>query len=74
MQTIACLLPKRRHTNWNPLLQPLDMLAEQDVTIPLLDYVTAGQPIDIPGEQQTITVPRHMVRTVVTRCGCAGTL
>ena len=30
--------------------------------IPLLGFVTAGQPVDIPEERESVTVPRHMVR------------
>ena len=62
MQTIAYLLPKCRHRTWNPALEPLDMAAASGVEIPLLGYVTAGQPVDIPEERETVTVPRHMVR------------
>ncbi len=62
MQTVAYLLPKRRHATWNPALEPLDMAAEAGVPVPLLGYVTAGQPVDIPEERETVTVPRHMVR------------
>jgi len=62
MQNVAYLLPKRRHTAWNPALEPLDLAAESGVEIPLLGYVTAGQPVDIPEERETVTVPRHMVR------------
>jgi repressor LexA len=62
MQNVAYLLPKRRHTTWNPVLEPLDLAAESGVEIPLLGYVTAGQPVDIPEERETVTVPRHMVR------------
>ena len=62
MQTVAYLLPKRQHPTWNPALEPLDLAAESGVEIPLLGYVTAGQPVDIPQERETVTVPRHMVR------------
>jgi repressor LexA len=62
MQTVAYLLPKRRHTTWTPALEPLDLTAESGVCLPLLGYVTAGQPIDIPEERETVTVPRNMVR------------
>jgi len=62
MQTISYLLPKHRRTTWNPALEPLDLAAESGVEIPLLGYVTAGQPVDIPQERETVTVPRHMVR------------
>ncbi len=62
MQSVAYLLPKHRHTTWSPALEPLDTAAEAGVAIPLLGYVTAGQPIDIPEDRETVTVPRHMVR------------
>ena len=62
MQSVAYLLPKHRHTTWNPALEPLDLDCEAGVAIPLLGYVTAGQPIEIPEERETVTVPRHMVR------------
>lgn len=62
MQTVSYLLPKRQHTTWNPALEPLYVAAEAGTPIPLLGYVTAGQPVDIPEERETVTVPRHMVR------------
>ena len=62
MQNVAYLLPKHRHTTWHPGLEPLELAAEPGVEIPLLGYVTAGQPVDIPEERETVTVPRHMVR------------
>ncbi len=62
MQTVAYLLPKRRHTTWNPALEPLEMAAEAGVPVPLLGYVSAGQPVEIPEDRETVTVPRHMVR------------
>ena len=62
MQTVAYLLPKRQHITWRPALEPLELAAEPGVEIPLLGYVTAGQPVEIPEERETVTVPRHMVR------------
>jgi repressor LexA len=62
MQNVAYLLHKHRHTTWHPVLEPLELAAESGVEIPLLGYVTAGQPVDIPEEHATVTVPRHMVR------------
>jgi repressor LexA len=38
------------------------MAPETGVEIPLLGYVTAGQPVDIPEDRETVRVPRHMVR------------
>jgi len=59
---VAYILPKPRHPTWSPILEPLDLACEPGVEIPLLGYVTAGQPVDIPEERETVTVPRHMVR------------
>jgi SOS-response transcriptional repressor LexA len=52
----------RRHTTWSPALEPLDLGCEPGVEIPLLGYVAAGQPVDLPEDRETVTVPRHMVR------------
>jgi repressor LexA len=59
---VAYILPKHRRPTWSPILEPLDLACEPGVEIPLLGYVTAGQPVDIPEERETVTVPRHMVR------------
>ena len=59
---IAYILPKRRHATWTPALEPLDLGCEEGVEIPLLGYVAAGQPVDLPEDRATVTVPRHMVR------------
>ena len=61
-RTVAYILPKRRHASWNPALEPLDLGREEGVEIPLLGYVAAGQPVDLPEDRATVTVPRHMVR------------
>lgn len=62
MSKLAYLLPKRTRPVWHPALEPLGLAAEEGVEIPLLGYVTAGQPVDTPEEQETVTVPRQMVR------------
>jgi repressor LexA len=62
MQNIAYIVPKHQHTTWHPALEPLDLEPEQGVEVPLLGYVTAGQPVDIPEDNETVVVPRHMVR------------
>lgn len=62
MQNIAYIVPKHQHTTWHPALEPLELESEQGVEVPLLGYVTAGQPVDIPEDNETVVVPRHMVR------------
>jgi repressor LexA len=59
---LAYILPKRRHPTWNPALEPLHLDCEPGVEIPLLGYVAAGQPVDLPQDQARVRVPRHMVR------------
>ncbi|MCP4895778.1 MAG: repressor LexA, partial [bacterium] len=54
--------PKRQYTTWHPALEPLELESEQGVEVPLLGYVTAGQPVDIPEDNETVVVPHHMVR------------
>jgi repressor LexA len=61
-RTVAYILPKRRHATWVPALEPLDLDCEPGVEVPLLGYVAAGQPVDLPEDRETVRVPRHMVR------------
>jgi repressor LexA len=56
------IIPKRQRTVWHPDLQPLFVEAEESVEVPLLGYVTAGQPVHIPEEQETVTIPKGMLR------------
>ncbi len=60
--SIAYILPKPRHATWNPALESLCLSGEPGIEIPLLGYVAAGQPVDIPEDRETVAVPRHMVR------------
>lgn len=62
MAELSYLLPKRQRPTWNPALEPLAMAPGATVEVPLLGYVTAGQPIETPSEQQSISVPSQMVR------------
>jgi repressor LexA len=59
MPDIAQLLLRRARPTWHPALGPGP---EGLVEIPLLGYVTAGQPVEIPEEQETVRVPRRMLR------------
>jgi repressor LexA len=59
---VTYILPKHRYATWNPALEPLNLAYEPGFDIPLLGYVSAGQPVDLPEDRETVTVPRHMVR------------
>ncbi len=62
MQSVAYILPKRAHPTWDPSLEPLDLAADPGVDIPLLGYVTAGRPVDICEDRETVRIPRNMLR------------
>jgi repressor LexA len=67
MPNVAYLCPKHQHVTWNPALEPLALGIEPGIELPLLGYVTAGQPIEIPEEHETVTVPRHLLRPRVIK-------
>jgi len=62
MNNLSYLIPSRSHPTWHPDLEPLDVDAGEGIQLPLLGYVTAGQPVEIPENRENVTVPRHMVR------------
>jgi repressor LexA len=62
MSNLALLIPKRSRPIWHADLQPLAAEAENGVDIPLLGWVTAGNPVDILDDNETIRVPRGMLR------------
>ena len=62
MQKVVYILPKRQRASCHPDLEPLSVEPVHGVEIPLLGYVTAGQPVDIPEDNESVVVPRHMVR------------
>ncbi|EXJ16367.1 transcriptional repressor LexA [Imhoffiella purpurea] len=56
------LITKRAHAIWTPALEPLELEGEDGVSLPLLGYVSAGRPVDLSEDQESVTVPRNMVR------------
>lgn len=48
---------------WAPELENMDILSEELAELPLLGYVTAGEPVLLSEESETVAVPRSMVRT-----------
>ena len=47
---------------WVPELENLDIAAEELAELPLLGYVTAGEPVLLSEEQESVNVPTSMVR------------
>lgn len=57
------IVSKNNREVWTPDLENLDILTEELCELPLLGYVTAGEPVLLSEEQETVSVPGSMVRT-----------
>lgn len=62
MSNVSFLIPKDAHPVWSPVLEELDVAQVGLVDVPLLGYVSAGQPVDFSEEHETVAVPSTMVR------------
>ena len=54
---------KNNREVWTPELENLDISPEELCELPLLGYVTAGEPVLLSEENETVGVPTSMVRT-----------
>ncbi len=54
---------KNNRQVWTPELENMDISPEELCELPLLGYVTAGEPVLLSEEQETVGVPTSMVRT-----------
>ena len=54
---------KNNREVWTPELENLDITSEELSELPLLGYVTAGEPVLLSEEQEVVAVPTSMVRT-----------
>ena len=62
MSTVNYLIPKNNRPVWVPELENLDFSTESLTELPLLGYVTAGEPVHLSEEQERVNVPTSMVR------------
>jgi len=62
MNTVNYLISKNKRVVWIPQLENMGFQAENQTELPLLGYVTAGQPVLISEENETVSVPSSMVR------------
>ena len=53
---------KNNRPVWTPELESLDITEEELAELPLLGYVTAGEPVMLSEEQESVNVPTSMVR------------
>ena len=70
MSNVNYLINNRLNNNlknnrevWSPELENLDISPEELCELPLLGYVTAGEPVMLSEENETVGVPSSMVRT-----------
>lgn len=62
MSNVTYLIPKKNRPVWIPGLEALDSQPAALAEIPLLGWVSAGQPIDLCTDQEQVKVPANMVR------------
>ncbi len=59
---ISYLLPKNKRSIWIPELEVMEeMNSEKLVEVPLLGFITAGQPIERVEQQESVNIPDSMV-------------
>ncbi len=65
MSNVAYMIPKKNRDLWAPELEELEQLGIEPMNmaeIPLLGWITAGHPMEIAEENESIPVPANMVR------------
>lgn len=62
MSNVSMLLGKQKHPVWTPELEDMDILEEHLLDIPLLGFITAGQPIERVEQSEVVSVPANMVK------------
>lgn len=62
MSTVNYLIPKNNRPVWTPELEAVDISMEALSELPLLGYVTAGEPVHLSEERESVNVPSSMVR------------
>lgn len=63
MSNVNYLIPKNNRPVWDlPGLEEVDVLADSLVSIPLLGWVSAGEPVDLNENNERVKVPGNMVR------------
>jgi len=62
MSNVSYMIPKNRHPVLTPDLEPVEMAAMALIEVPLLGWISAGQPVDLNELSQSVAVPSNMVR------------
>jgi repressor LexA len=62
MSNVTYLIPKNSRPVWSAALEPLEQVAVAMCEIPLLGWISAGQPVDLNETDERVAVPASMVR------------
>ncbi|HEY0719947.1 MAG TPA: transcriptional repressor LexA [Gammaproteobacteria bacterium] len=62
MSTISFMIPKNTRPLWTPELEAVETAAMAMVEVPLLGWISAGQPVDLNDSSEVVAVPANMVR------------
>lgn len=62
MSNVAYLIPKRQQKNLLAAADPVELMDVDFVQVPLMGWTSAGQPIQMEMDYDTVSVPQSMVR------------
>ena len=62
MANLSYLIQKNKRPVWTPELEAVATALEGLAEVPLLGWVSAGQPVDLCTDHETVAVPLNMVR------------
>jgi len=62
MSNVNYMIPKKNRPVYTPELDDLELMIGDVTEIPLLGWVSAGQPVDISEDNEQVTVPTSMVK------------
>ncbi len=62
MSSVSYIIPKRERPVYIPGVEELEFTSAAITEIPLLGWITAGQPVDLNEDNESVAVPANMVR------------
>ncbi len=62
MSTVSYLIPKQDRPVWSPDTELVDIDPVGMSEVPLLGWITAGEPVDLCVQNERVAVPSNMVR------------
>jgi len=62
MDNVNYLIQKKKYPTYIPGLEPLGVMPVAMVEVPLLGFVSAGQPVDLNEDNESVSIPANMMR------------